>query len=503
MASSVSLPRTLLIYALAIPLALMLGYLLTTPLDAPSFFAVLLACFVLSIPILMRYHHALLVASWNAFICIFFLPGQPYLWMLLAVLSLAFTVVNRVLAREKIVLHIPAVTYSLLFLAGVVALTAKITGGIGVRSLGSSTYGGKGYFYILLAIVGYFALSSTPIPPHRVSFYVKLYFLTGVTAVLGHLVLLGGPGFYWLFNLFPVSFAISQARAEFTGSELVRLTGVTMASMAVFCYMLARYGIKGIFSTHHPLRFLILMLAITLTTFGGFRSAVGWLFIIFVVEFLFEGLLRTKLAPIVAGLMLLALALLFPLASHLPVTVQRAISFLPVQVDPIAKFDAQASTEWRLEMWRMMLPQLPKYMVLGKGYVIDPTDMYLTLESTRRGFAHPYENAIVAGDYHNGALSVYVPFGSFGVLAFLLFLFTGTRLLYRNFRYGSPELKQINTFLISYFIARIVVFFFVFGSLSTDLFHFTGLVGLSIALNGGEHKATDMSPTPQLAPVGA
>lgn len=503
MASPVSLPKTLLIYAFAIPLALMLGYLLTTPLDTPSFFAVLLVCFILSIPLLMRYHHPLLVFSWNAYVCIFFLPGQPYLWMLMALLSLGFTVVNRVLARQGVLIHIPALTYSLLLLAAVVVLTAKVTGGIGLRSLGSATYGGKGYFFVLLAILGYFALSSTPIPRDRAHLYVALFFLSGVTAVIGHLLILGGPALYGLFGLFPVDLVISQAQAEFTGSSLVRLTGVTKASLAVFFFMLARYGIRGILDVSHPLRLLVFVAAIGASTLGGFRSSLGWVFIIFMVQFLFEGLLRTKLMPICAGLGVFTLGVLVVLAPHLPITVQRTISFLPVEVDPVARFDAQASTEWRVEMWKLMLPELPKYVLIGKGYVISPMDMYLTLESTKRGFANPYENAIVAGDYHNGPLSVYVPFGSFGVLAFLFFLFAGTRLLYRNYRFGPPELKRINTFLLSFFIARTIVFVFAFGAFNTELFQFTGLVGLSVALNGGEHKAPEAAPVPQLAPVAA
>jgi len=64
-------------------------------------------------------------------------------------------------------------------------------------------------------------------------------------------------------------------------------------------------------------------------------------------------------------------------------------------------------------------------------------------------------------------------------------LIAGYRLLLHNFRYGDPEHRQVNTFLLAYFLAKAAFFFLIFGSFQNDLMIFTGLVGLSAAVNGG------------------
>ncbi len=94
----------------------------------------------------------------------------------------------------------------------------------------------------------------------------------------------------------------------------------------------------------------------------------------------------------------------------------------------------------------------------------------------------------MVGDYHNGPLSVIIPFGIWGVIGWLWFLATATRALYLNYRNSDPQLKTINRFLFAYFVARIIFFFFIFGGFYSDLAIFTGIVGLSISLNNGIRK---------------
>jgi hypothetical protein len=136
-------------------------------------------------------------------------------------------------------------------------------------------------------------------------------------------------------------------------------------------------------------------------------------------------------------------------------------------------------------MWKRMLPELHKYVFLGKGYSINLADIYFANEAIRRGFGENYEALMESGDYHNGPLSVYVPFGSVGVAAFLWFLFVSARALYHNYRYGDPALQQINTFLLAFFVAQTIFFITVFGAFSAQLYVFTGTIGFSVALNGG------------------
>ena len=107
------------------------------------------------------------------------------------------------------------------------------------------------------------------------------------------------------------------------------------------------------------------------------------------------------------------------------------------------------------------------------------------------------EGAELAGDYHNGPLSVIVPFGIPGVIAFVWFWWACLKVLRQNYLFGDPAFRRVNTFLLAYFIAKIVSFTAVFGGFYSDLAGFTGLVALSVSINGGMARKT-VVPQPQI-----
>jgi O-antigen ligase len=210
-------------------------------------------------------------------------------------------------------------------------------------------------------------------------------------------------------------------------------------------------------------------------------------------------LMRTRLGAFLLIGGLAASALMFPFVNKMPLPIQRCLAFIPgVPVTQSAKVDAMNSTIWRVEMWQVLLGEVPKYLVLGKGYAINAADLYLAGQAERRGLVKGYEVSILAGAYHSGPLSVIIPFGIFGVIGFLWLLGAGLWVLYRNYRYGDPEMRLINTFLFAYFAMRVIVFFFIFGALDSELAKFTAILGLSVAINRGVRKPVQ-EPVKQVA----
>jgi len=484
-------PRNLIIFAIVLPIAALVGYQLATPDNYRSIGIVGMVLVVLCIPILLRWHHPLLILSWNSPLCLFFLPGELPLWMVMAVAGGTIALFERSMNREKSFLHVPSTAWSLILFAGVILVTAKLRGGIGVRSLGGEAYGGKRYITLLLAIMGYFAFTSQRIPAHRANLYVSLFLLSGVTSVVSNLAYLAGPGFWWLYYLFPLEAAINQVMADFVIEQQIisRLSGLTYAALAAFTFLLMRYGIRGILDVSRPWRLLTFALIAVSSLFGGFRSCIALMAMSFFVQFYLEGLFRTRLFFFLLLTGVVLGTALIPITHKLPLAVQRSICFLPLDWDPVAKRDAAGTLEWRVEMWRVVAPEIPKYLLLGKGYTINPTDMYLAQESARRGLARGgFEGSIVTGDYHNGPLSILIPFGIFGLIVVVWFWIAAVRVLYLNFRYGEPRFRNINTFFLAYFVARILQFFFVGGGISSDLLAFVAILGLSISINGGVRK---------------
>jgi hypothetical protein len=414
--------------------------------------------------------------------------------MLMTAISLSISLLRRSIDKDAVFLKATSVTRPILFLTAVVLVTAKLTGGIGFSALGSSAFGGKKYFYILMAVAGFFALTAKAIPKERAKIYTGLFFLSGLTAVVSNLAYMGGPGFYFLFGLFPVEFAAEQAMGEQSMSGIVRISGLTFGCLAVYCLLLANNGIQGVFDIRKPWKTALFLLAAFASLLTGFRSGVIVFSLIFLLLFYFEGLHRTRWLPAsILGAILLCAALL-PFVSKMPYSVQRALSILPIEVSPVARADAANSSEWRLEMWRIVIPQVPQYLLKGKGYALNPTDLYMAEQRAQRGLAASSDVAITAGDYHNGPLSVIIPFGIFGVIGFVWFVVASLRALYRNYRFGDPSLRKVNAFLLAYFLAKTIFFLLIFGSLSSELYVFVGLIGFSISLNGGIREKPALNP---------
>lgn len=500
MANTFVATRAHIVWGICLPLAILVGYMLADAGDSSSLGVLVLVGAVLCVPLVLRWHHPLLILAWNAAIWPSFFPGAMALWMPLSLVTLVFGVLSRATnPTHKFLCPMP-LTISVLTLAFVALATMIVTGGLGARVLGSAKHGGKAYFFIFFAIIGFFALASQRIPPKRAMLFAGLFFISGITEAASDMIYMVGPKAYGLFHIFPVANAYYLAVAEAsygTGASL-RIGGFGLASVAVVMGMLAMYGLRGLLDIRRPWRGMFLAAAIVIGTYSGFRSMLIMCLLAIAVLFFWEGLYKTRLMFFVVSVTVGLGLFLAVYARELPIQIQRAVSFLPLDVEPAVRQDAQNSVEWRVDMWRNILPEVPQYWFMGKGYLINATDLAMGYESQVRGFGSQWEAAALAGDYHNGPLSLVVPLGGLGAAAFIFFLVMGGRALYQNYRYGPEELRTINRFLLAYFFVRIVHFVLIFGSFYLDLFVFTGMIGLSLSLNGGVQRPVT---APETEPV--
>lgn len=485
------MPRGLLIFAFCVPLAVLMGFMLSDPLMNRNMMFISAAVFSLLIPLALSIHHRALIWAAGAYINAFFLPGQPQIWMVFAALSFGIAVLSRPLSKVKIKpVWDRSVALSLFCLITVVVVTALTRGGVGMRVLGSAMYGGRKYVWLLAAAVGFFALTLGVIQRKNARRDLAVFTLAPITAAVGNLAYILGPAFYVLFLLFPVDMAWNQAQADIDPLLVAvkRYNGLGPASIGVVMYCIMRWGLRGILQMNKPWRVLLVVAALFAGLLSGFRSILAICFILALVQFFAEGLHRTRYAAGAAAFAVVIFLMLAGFSDKLPLATQRALSFLPIKVDATTAYDANTSIEWRLRMWKVVTKRIPDYFWLGKGYAVDPADLYFTNESMKRGYAEGFDWAITAGDYHNGPLSIILPFGIFGVLAFVWFCWASIRVLWRNMRQGDAEIRNINVFLFSLFVSRVVFFTFFFGSLESDLWPLASVVGISLALNGGSKQ---------------
>jgi len=298
-----------------------------------------------------------------------------------------------------------------------------------------------------------------------------------------------------LFYLFPPTVAQD---ADFQVG-ITRLAGFCNVGLAISFLMMARFGLRGIFLSGKPWRILYLMAAFGLIFLGGYRSWLLLFLATFTGMFFWEGLHRTPILLVMILLGALGGTALVPLANKLPYTFQRSLAFLPLDLDADARMSAEDSTEWRLNMWAALLPQIPPHLFLGKGLAVtaeDYDEMMTgnTILNTAAANVDDSQNSLaLSSDFHNGMLSIIIPFGIWGVMAVVWFFFAGLKVLYNNARYGRPDLQLTNAFLLMLFAWEVLNYLSCFGGMqiSLELATFVGFLGLSIALNNGVCQPAD------------
>lgn len=498
MTNASSLFRSLIVYSICLPLALVVGYLLATSMtDYSSLITVGIILAFLTIPLFLRWHYPWMLVSWNMGAVLFFLPGKPSINILMILISFGISVLQYILNRRLKFISVPSVAKPLLFIMLVVLITARFTGGIGLNSMGASgNVGGKRYILLFLGIIGYFALTAVKIPPEKRKLYILLFFGGGLGLAIGNLAYVLSPSLTFIFLIFPTDQGGLNALTDNSfaaEATITRLGGLSSASIAIISLMLAIYGIRGFLDMRKWWRLPLLLLFVTATFFGGFRSQIITVGLTLGILFYMEGLARTQALPAILLVFILGAAIAVPSIRSLPLVVQRSLAFLPLDIDPVAANNAAGSTEWRLEMWAEVLPEVPQYLILGKGLGINLADLDAERSHLNRGEGQ-YSGSMLAGDYHNGPLSLIIPFGLFGVAGFIWFLTAGVKVLHRNYKHGDADLLIVNRFLLAQFIVKIILYFTVFGSFYSDLISFAGIVGFSIALNRGV-------AAPEAAPV--
>ena len=239
---------------------------------------------------------------------------------------------------------------------------------------------------------------------------------------------------------------------------------------------------------------------------SGFRIALAIVVGMFVVAAVVG---RQVTVPRLLALSLVGctfLVLLYGFASELPLSMQRTVSFLPgLEVSPVARTQALDSLDWRWEVWKAALPEVPKHLLLGKGFTFNVASFIF-------GQVSQYDWALLNSTYHNGPLSTLILTGLPGTLSML-----GLQILL-IVRHGreqqrawvNPTLKNYHLAFYAYFIIEVGIFWIIYGDVSTSvvlLFRQAAMLEgvlatewVSRRARAGEAPLEGPPPVPALAP---
>jgi len=171
-------------------------------------------------------------------------------------------------------------------------------------------------------------------------------------------------------------------------------------------------------------------------------------------------LIRVKAA--ITGVCLLGALYVF--AQFLPFGFQRMVTVLPgIHVDVIAKDSAEMTSDWRIDMWKKMLPMIPRYALVGRGVGFDLNEAYgaYTLTSDQQD---KHEFFIAVHNYHNGPLWALIDLGGPGAMLLFGFMIAVIWRYGRRLRWNySPFLASAYVVFYCMAVSHFVFFLLVYG----------------------------------------
>ncbi len=339
--------------------------------------------------------------------------------------------------------------------------------GFGVQFLGGDLIGGMDYIYVTAAAGIYSFAGNLKLTQKQILFLLFGNIVAGLLPALVQLAfILSGGRFYILAYFIESSLGyVAGSIFDTTREGMTRLAGLKDVASALLPVALVIKFKRFNLSIKSALIFLCLLSA----ALSGFRSTLVLVMVI-VSVWCFVQTPRHKKPMLFLSAALLGgvvFAIVLFASKHLPPSVQRAVSWVPgVEVSYFAQKDAQASTVWRLEMWKYMLEDIPNYLLVGKGIAF-PASHLIMMDPWQA--AKPY-SAFLVHNYHNGPLQLLLDFGVPGFLFAVLFMFTSCRefvCIVKQAPRGSIKARYL-MFLTIMYIWLSISYYLIFGTIGTS-----------------------------------
>ena len=283
---------------------------------------------------------------------------------------------------------------------------------VGFGSFGSDMVGGRSVT-LVFTFAGYFILSQSFL---RASWAYKftgfLAFFMALPPLLvtvSELVPAIAPAIYPLYS----GVSIEGFKRSLPGEDTNRITGLLEVSRPMMLALCAYYPPITLFSPLHPVRVVGNLLGLALAGLSGFRSMIlaagGYMAI--------STILRGRFRDLYILAAIGCLGVICVLSAHqagikVPIAMQRALAFLPLDWDPEAIRLAEGTSEWRMSMWRDAWndPNIMRDKIFGDGFGFTAHEMMIFSDELLGiggfyGVQNTYESFMIRGSFHNGPLS--------------------------------------------------------------------------------------------------
>jgi hypothetical protein len=309
-------------------------------------------------------------------------------------------------------------------------LTLFVRNPVGFAAIGSAMLGGRPYFEIVAACAAFWVLTRTVMPAQLARWFPVL--MTAGSLAVGLLGVLTTvfPGAAPLIHPFYSGISAgSYLEQEFgvVNEQTGRFTALKVPGGLMIAMAYSLYRPLTLLNPFNTGRFFIFFAGFAMVFLSGFRSALIGSFAGFVIASYFWGGTKDMVKSCYFALFgLVVLILAHSSGITLPASAQRAISFIPgVEWNRTAADDAKGTTEWRLDMWEVVLKNPGLFLrnpILGSGFGFSEQDLKIQMDAMLGGQGYlvgdQFEAQLVSGAFHNGPLSTIRFAGIIGLILY-------------------------------------------------------------------------------------
>lgn len=439
-------------------------------------------------------------------------PGSPPAWVAATMITFGMYVLRFAMRRGTFSFRFDMLDVAI-FLQVLVIIQAYARNPAGLMLFGGESAGGKSYFLFGFAFLAYLCLSITPTTMKHVKWAVIITIAVligdGMIALVGDWIPSVARAVMPIYSNANFNVA-NSGNAEWDLADERGGGGFSLLGRAMVIPCLCLTRPLNCINPFKPLIFGITAVGSVMVMLSGFRSGVAYLAAVFVVS----ALIRRKVFDVVAVGMVSILGICILMMSgevrSLPFGVQRVLSVLPVEVSAAARADAENSSEWRFEMWRLALftDRYIRNKALGDGFGISAREMQAKLDQAMGyGFeiTDIQDQMLATGSYHGFHVETIRFTGIVGLLAALVAMgvfFKKAMQLVRFYR-GREEFPYIAYICIPFLIYPWWSML-VFGTYRFEFPQFLAMAGLLKMVDNlrvAELKSEVVESAPREAPA--
>jgi hypothetical protein len=374
--------------------------------------------------------------------------------------------------------------------------TVYVRNPAGFWAMQTSMVGGRPYFEIALAFGAFVILSRVTISDFVAKifplFFVFPAWCVGILDVIGRLSPQAGAALNALYSGVGSSGVTSAFQQDAQLGE-TRMTGLQNAGVSSVVALVSRYNPISMVSPLYPFRLLLLAVAFGAIFLSGFRSTLLFALVAALLSITLRGRLRDLWLSAGIGIaVLVAVISLQGSVLQFPLTMQRALSWLPGDWDEATVASAEDSSRWRFEMWEWAWndDRILRDRTWGQGFGLSLDDMSLIAASLMAGGGggsmlggSDRESFMITGAFHSGPLSTIKYIGIVGLALYYPLMCYMAFLAWRICRQASGT----KVFPLALFVGIPIIyepfnFVIIFGALDSgypQLLFWAGLLKLT------------------------